>query len=152
MLAMVISATGSWQVQDWHMGQKLADLNLAHQADVTTISNAANAQTRKVLEKQRAAEQARAELDAIATKEKANDLFENERLRRAADDSDRRLRITGSCRANNRNVSSSTSMGNARTVELTSIAERTVFDIRAGIIADQAALRALQNYVREFCR
>jgi len=41
--------------------------------------------------------------------------------------------------------------GNAGTVELAPTAGRTVFDIRAGIIADQAALRVLQRYVGEFC-
>ncbi|KAA8706141.1 lysis system i-spanin subunit Rz [Pseudomonas proteolytica] len=51
------------------------------------------------MEKQQAAEQARADLDAKAAKEKADVLAENERLRRAADDSARRLRIAGGCRA-----------------------------------------------------
>jgi hypothetical protein len=72
----------------------------------------------------------------------------------AADDSARRLRITGSCRADSGNVSSpasTASLGNAGTVELAATAGRTVFDIRAGIIADQAALRALQRHVLEFC-
>ncbi|MFV3015035.1 lysis system i-spanin subunit Rz, partial [Pseudomonas sp. KHB2.9] len=145
---------GTWQVQDWRYAGKFADQAEKFQTDLTTISNAANNQTRLALEKQQTAEQARADLDAKSTKEKANDLAENERLRRAADDSARRLRIAGSCRADSGNVSGSTStasLGNAETVELTPTAGQTVFDIRAGIIADQAALRTLQAYVLNVC-
>ena len=154
LVGAAISAASTWQVQDWRYAGKLADQAEKFQTDLTTISNAANNQTRLALEKQQTAEQARADLDAKSTKEKANDLAENERLRRAADDSARRLRIAGSCRADSENVSSSTStasLGNAETVELTPTAGQTVFDIRAGIIADQAALRTLQAYVLNVC-
>ena len=156
ILVLMTSAAGvTWQVQEWRMGKMLAEQAGLHKDDLAAISNAASAQTRQALEKQQAAEQARADLDAKAIKEKANDLAENERLRRAADDSARRLRIAGSCRADSGHLSSTTStagLDNAGTVELTSIAGRTVFDIRAGIIADQAALRVLQRHVLEFCR
>ncbi|WP_347900755.1 lysis system i-spanin subunit Rz [Pseudomonas purpurea] len=149
------SVFSTWKVDAWRYGKQLADLNLAHQSDLTAIGNAANTQTRQALEKQQAAEQARADNDAKATKEKASDLAENERLRRAADDSARRLRIAGSCSAGGGDVSGTTStasLGNAVTIELAPTAGRTVFDIRAGIIADQAALRGLQRYVQEVCR
>ncbi|MNJ24234.1 Bacteriophage lysis protein [compost metagenome] len=43
------------------------------------------------------------------------------------------------------------SLGDAGAVELTPAAGRSVFDIRAGIIADQAALRAAQAYIKEVC-
>lgn len=156
VLVLMASAAGvTWQVQEWRMGKMLAEQAGMHKDDLAAISNAASAQTRQALEKQQAAEQARADLDAKATKEKANDLAENERLRRAADDSARRLRIAGGCRADTGHLSSSTSttgLGNAGTVELAPTAGRTVFDIRAGIIADQAALRTAQAYIRDVCR
>lgn len=156
VLVLMASAAGvTWQVQEWRMGKMLAEQAGLHKDDLAAISNAASAQTRQALEKQQAAEQARADLDAKATKEKANDLAENERLRRAADDSARRLRIAGGCRADTGHLSSSTStagLGNAGTVELAPTAGRTVFDIRAGIIADQAALRTAQAYIRDVCR
>ena len=137
------------------MGKMLAEQAGLHQDDLAAISNAASAQTRQALEKQQAAEQARADLDAKAAKEKADDLAENERLRRAADDSARRLRIAGSCRPDSGNVPSSTSttgLGNAGTVELAPTAGRTVFDIRAGIIKDRAAMKGLQGHVRKLCQ
>jgi prophage endopeptidase len=155
LLAIAIACFSTWKVDAWRYGKQLSDQAQAHQSDLTAISNAANAQARQSLEKQQVAEQVRTDLDAKATKEKTNDLAENERLRRAADDSARRLRIAGSCRADNGDVPGTTSpagLGNAGTVELTSIAGRTVFDIRAEIIADQAALRAAQTYIRDVCQ
>jgi len=154
-VTMAIVCFSTWKVDAWRYGKQLSDLDMAHQADLATISNAANTQTRQALERQQAAEQARADLDAKSTKERMNDLAENERPRRAADDSARRLRIARSCRADSGNVSSSTgttSLGNAGTVELAPVAGQTVFDIRAGIIADQAALRVLQKFVMNVCR
>ena len=67
----------------------------------------------------------------------------------------RRLRIAGSCRANSGNVPgtvSNTSLANGGTVGLALAAGRAVFDIHAGIIADQAALKVLQAYVMNVCR
>lgn len=154
LLAMAVAFGGAWQVQDWRMGKKLSEQAGLHKDDLAEITNAAADQVRIALTKQQAAEKTRDDLDAKATQEKTHDLAENETLRRAVADGARRLRIAGSCSADSGDVSSSastTSLGNAGTVELTSIAGRTVFDIRAGIIADQAALRALQRHVLEFC-
>jgi len=159
ILVLMAGAAGvTWQVQDWRFGKALAKQAELHQADLTTISNAAAAQGRQALDKQQAAEQANADLDAKATQEKTNDLAENETLRRAATaaaDTARRLRIAGSCSPGGGNLSSSagaSSLDHAGTVELAPIAGQAVFDIRAGIIADQAALRACQAYVRTVAR
>jgi len=46
LLAMAVSAAGTWQVQDWRMGKKLSEQAGLHQADLTTIGNAAAAQAR----------------------------------------------------------------------------------------------------------
>lgn len=155
VLLMVGSGAAAWRWQANSYGKQLAELTNTHQADLTAISNAAADQVRTALEKQQAAEKARDDLDAKATREKTHDLAENETLRRAVADGARRLRIAGSCRADSGNVpsiASSTSLDNGGTVELAPAAGRTVFDIRAGIIADQAALRALQAYVMKVCR
>ena len=39
LLAMVISAGGTWQVQEWRYGKQLADIG---KAQVLTITNAGN--------------------------------------------------------------------------------------------------------------
>jgi len=154
LASLLLTAGGVWKVQDWRYGKQLAEQSAAYQGDLTAISNAAADQVSTALEKQQVAEKIRDDIDAKATKEKMHDLAENETLRRAVADGARRLRIAGSCRANSGNVpgtASTTSLGNGGAVELAPAAGRAVFDIRAGIIADQAALKALQSYVREIC-
>ncbi|WP_161793947.1 lysis system i-spanin subunit Rz [Pseudomonas sp. 11/12A] len=152
---LLLTAGATWKVQDWRYGKQLAEQSGAHQADLTAIGNAAAEQIRTALEKQQVAEKTRDDIDAKATKEKTHDLAENETLRRAIADGARRLRIAGSCSANSGNVpvtASTSSLGNGGAIELDPAAGRTVFDIRTGIIADQAALRVLQAYVMNVCR
>ena len=130
-------------------------MTAAHQSDLTAIANAASTQVRQALEKQRAAEQARADIDTKATKEKANALAENEKLRADIAAGDRRLRIAGRCSTSSGNLPDTTSaarLDDGSTVELAGAAGRTVFDIRAGIIKDRAALTGLQDYFREVCK
>ena len=149
------SVFSTWKVDAWRYGKQLADLSVSYQADLTTISNAAFAQTRQALERQQAIQMALAELDAKATKEKARDLAENQRLRADVAAGDRRLRIAGRCSADSRNLSESTRtarMDDGGTFELSGAAGRTIFDIRAGVIKDRAALKGLQEHVKAVCR
>ena len=149
------SVFSTWKVEAWRHGKQLADLSASHQADLTAISNAAAAQALQALERQQATLKALDELDANATTEKARDLAKNEKLRADVAAGDRRLRIVGRCSADSSNLPSSTSaarLDDGGTVELAGAAGRTVFDIRAGVIKDQAALKGLQQYVREVCR
>lgn len=160
--AVLIGATGAWMWQSNSYGKiisnkekVISDNKASYQADLTTIANAGAAQARQALEKQQHAEQALADLDQKAQKEKTDGLAENEKWRAAAADSARRLRISGSCRASSGDLpspASTTGLGDAGTVELSAASGSTVFDIRAGIIADQAALKALQSYVMNVCR
>ena len=152
---MSIACFSTWTVSSWRYGKQLADLSMSYQTDLITISNAAAAQARQAIEKQQATQKALAELDAKATTEKAHALAENEKLRADVAAGDRRLRIAGRCSASSSNLpdtSSAARMDDGSTVELAGAVGRTVFDIRAGIIKDRAALKGLQQYVREVCR
>ena len=149
------SVFSTWKVDAWRYGKQLADLSASHQADQTAISNAAAAQVPQALERQQAAQKALTELDAKATTEKARDLAENERLRADVAAGDHRLRIAGRCSADSSNLpdtTRATSLDDGGTVELAGAAGRTVFDIRAGIIKDRAALKGLQEYVLRVCQ
>ena len=153
-LLVAIACFATWKVGAWRYGKQLADLSAAHQADLTSIANAAAAQARQALEKQQAIQKALAELDAKATKEKMNDLAENEKLRADVAAGDRRLRIAGRCSADSRNLpdtTSATRLDDGGTVDVAGIAGRAVFDIRAAVIKDRAALKGLQAYVQEVC-
>ena len=149
-LLVAIACFATWKVGAWRYGKELASLTAAHQADLTAISNAATAQVRQALEKQQATQKALAELDAKATKEKASDLAENERLRADVAAGDRRLRIAGRCSASSGNLSDTSSaarLDDGGTVELIGATGRAFFDIRASIVKDRAALKGLQLYV-----
>ena len=154
-LLVAIACFATWKVDTWRYGKELASLTAAHQSDLTAISNAAATQVRQALERQQVTQKALAELDAKSTKEKASDLAENERLRADVAAGDRRLRIAGRCSTSSSYLPGTTSaarMDDGTTVELTEAAGRTVFDIRAGIIKDRAALKGLQEYVLRVCQ
>ncbi|WP_454833296.1 lysis system i-spanin subunit Rz [Pseudomonas veronii] len=69
LLAMVLSAAGTWQVQDWRMGKKLAEQVNLHQMDLAEITNAASAQARAEQDKRLALEQQLAGQDQQYTRE-----------------------------------------------------------------------------------
>ena len=147
---LAIACFATWKMDAWRYGKQLAEQSAAHQTELTTIARAVSDQLSQALEKQQLAEKALAELDTKATKEKAHDLAENEKLRADVAAGDRRLRIAGRCSADSSNLPNTTNaahLDDDGTVELTGAAGRAFFDIRASIIKDRAALKGLQLYV-----
>jgi prophage endopeptidase len=148
------SAYGAWSWQSNKYENQLATQSASFQADLLKITTAGAAQTSKALEQQQAAEQKVADLDAQRTKEKTDALVENDKLRAAVADGTRRLRIAGICTASSNGsggvlqASSSPGVGDAATVELSGTAGQAVLDLRAELVAERAALTALQDYVR----
>lgn len=155
VVLVAIACYSTWKVGALRYGQQLSELSAAHQYDLTAISNAAATQARQALERLQVTHKALAELDAKTTKEKAHDLAENERLRADVAAGDRRLRIAGRCSADSSSLSDNTSatrLDDGGAVELAGAAGQGVFDIRAGIIKDQATLKGLQEYVLKVCQ
>jgi len=151
---MGVGASGAWMWQANSYGTIIANNEASRQADIALIASASAAQASRALEKQQRAEQALTDIDKKAQKEKTDALAENEKLRSAVASGARRLHIAGSCSAGGRAVpgtTSSSSLGDAGTIELPSASGSTVFDIRAGVIADRAALKALQQYITRVC-
>jgi len=92
-----------------------------------------------------------AALDAKYTKELADAQAENDALKRKLDVGGRVL-VKGRCPVQAESqISSAASLGNDATVELSNVAGRNVLGIRSGIIDDQTALRALQEYINSQC-
>ncbi|HFI9838604.1 TPA: lysis protein [Escherichia coli] len=90
-------------------------------------------------------------LDAKYTKELADAKAENDALRRKLDNGGRVL-VKGKCPVPaSAKTSSASGMGNDATVELSAVAGRNVLGIRSGILSDQTALRALQEYITTQC-
>ena len=90
-------------------------------------------------------------LDAKYTKELADAKAENDALQRKLDNGGRVL-VKGKCPVSaSTQTTGAASMGNDATVELSEVAGRNVLGIRSGILSDQTALRALQEYIRTQC-
>lgn len=158
--ALLLMAAGfavAWKWQANSYTAQLATQKTAFDSDLNQIATAGAAQARAATERQQQAEQALAELDAKSSKEKADALAENDALRAAVAAGTRRLRVAGTCTASHSGsgnvpqASSPTSVGDATTVELDPATGQNILDIRAGAIADQAALKALQAYVTNVC-
>ena len=69
LLAMAVSAAGTWQVQDWRMGKTLAEQADLHKDDLAAITNAAVDQARAEQNKRLALEQQLAGQDQQHTRE-----------------------------------------------------------------------------------
>ncbi|HGK4033509.1 TPA: lysis protein [Klebsiella pneumoniae] len=92
-----------------------------------------------------------AALDAKYTKELADAKAENDALQRKLDNGGRVL-VKGKCPVSAAAQTTGTaSMGDDATVELSAAAGRNVLGIRSGILSDQTALRALQEYITTQC-
>ena len=92
-----------------------------------------------------------AALDAKYTKELADAKAENDALQRKLDNGGRVL-VKGKCPVSAATqTTGAPSMGDDATVELSAVAGRNVLGIRSGILSDQTALRALQEYITTQC-
>lgn len=92
-----------------------------------------------------------AALDAKYTKELADAKAENDALKRKLDNGGRVL-VKGKCPVSaTTKTTGAASMGDDATVELSAVAGRNVLGIRSGIVSDQTALRALQEYITTQC-
>lgn len=92
-----------------------------------------------------------AALDAKYTKELADAKAKNDALQRKLDNGGRVL-VKGKCPVSAATqTTGSASMGDDVTVELSAVAGRNVFGIRSGILSDQTALKALQEYITTQC-
>ncbi|MGM8634182.1 lysis protein [Escherichia coli] len=92
-----------------------------------------------------------AALDAKYTKELSDAKAENDALQRKLDNGGRVL-VKGKCPVSAATqTTGAASMGDDATVELSAVAGRNVLGIRSGIVSDQTALRALQEYITTQC-
>lgn len=92
-----------------------------------------------------------AALDAKYTKELADEKAKNDALQRKLDNGGRVL-VKGKCPVSAATqTTGASSMGDDATVELSAVAGRNVLGIRSGILSDQTALRALQEYITTQC-
>jgi hypothetical protein len=158
VLILVLMATAAgvtWQVQDWRMGEKLAEQAGLHKDDLAAISNAAAAQSRTEQDKRLAAEQRAAAADQQHSLELSNEQRKQAALRDRLATADVRLSVlldaTDSASGCNVPAASGTVgvVHGAQRAQLNPAhAQRIIAITDAG---DQGliALRACQTYIRE---
>lgn len=93
LLAMAISAGGTWQVQDWRMGEKLAEQTVLHQADLAEIGKAAAVQVSAEQAKRLATEQRATAADQQHSLELSNEQRKQATLRDRLATADVRLSV-----------------------------------------------------------
>lgn len=155
---MALSAAGAWQLQGNAYGKRLADQATSHETFLRQVAEANAAVILKQQAERLKLEQRLAKADQQSTEKLTHALTENDRLERlysSADDERRRLRIEVTLARNDAIVSAATSsgsMGDAASVELSADSGRAVWDIRRGMKQDQAALEYLQEWARSLSR
>ena len=154
ILLLMSSAAGvTWQVQDWRMGEKLADQAGLYKDDLAAISNAAAGQARAEQEKRLATEQQLQLQDQQHTKELSDAQRNQARLRDRLATADVRLSVllaeepAGSC-----NVPTTAGaigvVHAARRAQLDPAHAQRILRITGDGDQGLIALRACQAYVR----
>ena len=153
ILVLMASAAGvTWQVQDWRMGNKLAQQAVLHGDDLAAISNAATAQARAEQGKRLGLEQQLAGQDQQHTKELSDAQRNQARLRDQLATADVRLSVLIEDSASGCNVPATSGAAGvvhaARRAQLDPAHAQRI--IRITDDGDNAiiALRACQAYVR----
>lgn len=157
VLILVLMATAAgvtWQVQDWRMGEKLAEQAGLHKDDLAAISNAAAAQSRTEQDKRLAAEQRAAAADQQHSLELSNEQRKQAALRDRLATADVRLSVLLDATDSASDCNVPTTAG---AVGVVHAARRAQLDPahaqRIIAITDEGdngliALRACQDYVR----
>ena len=158
LLLGLVTAAGTWKVQDWRYGKKLAEQAGLHQSDLDVISNAATTAQRTEQDKRLALEQRLSASEQTHYKELSDAQTKQARLRDRLATADLRLSVLldATDSASGCSVSAGTGAGGvvhgaARAQLDPAHAQRIVAITDAG---DQGliALQACQAYVREVSR
>ncbi|MEX9845407.1 lysis system i-spanin subunit Rz [Providencia rettgeri] len=131
-------------VGKWHYDKKIAVQTAMHETTITAIALEAKMRSDAVIERMKSAQRTAAELDAEYSGKLKHELNENERLRRSLADGDKRLRFAkadlATCELSASRNTGSAGVGNGTEIRFSAEAGQLIYDIRAGIISDQAKL------------
>lgn len=165
ILAAAVLLTGfvTWSVSAFihdkeviSLKKEYADQLTKYETDMRAIAVKAQEQTQAAIDRMKEAQNALADLDQKRLKELSDAKAENDSLRRDVIDGSRSVRIIAETVARC-DTSASTAGGNSSTrsvgdgkgIELAPNSAKLVFDLREGIINDQAKLKYLQSYARD---
>lgn len=147
--ASLASSTAAYKWQENKYENLLTQQASANDKALKVVNDAAAAQVAEQLKQRLAAEETQAAKDKINLKDRANALAENDRLGKLVD-AGKRLHVNAKCPNSSSSdsvskTSANTGVDDGTSVELSATAGRNILAIRAGIIKDQAALKAFQD-------
>lgn len=155
LLAAAVALAGAFiagsTVRGWKEQARFSAEVARHAETMKSISDAAAEAALRATKKAEEQQRKIAALDDQYTRELNHANAENERLRNAVADGTRRLRIQAKCPAGSSGVPATpngTGVDSGTAVELSPEAGRAYSSLRAGIIADEAKLRACQDILR----
>lgn len=150
-MAFVAGIALTWWVEGQRWDADVSRLNEAHTAELKKQSDQAVIDLTNQKKRTEAALIAFQELDAKHTKEMADELAKNEKLRADIAAGTRRVRIAAANLATSQLIRNSTSgtssMGDTVQIDLTPAGGQTVLDLRASIIKDNEVIEYLQGYI-----
>ncbi|MBD2814209.1 lysis protein [Xenorhabdus sp. Flor] len=146
---------GWWGHRSLFLGE-VANLKQQHSAQIAAIYQKTSQETLSAIQQMKDAQNRVTQLDEYYSGKLAHVTEKNTALRADIAAGHRRVQIAtanlATCQLTQNRNTRSRSVGDGTQVELTAKAGRTIYDIRAGIISDQAKLDYLQQYVREVVR
>ena len=151
-LALLLFGAG-WLVRGWRADAAIAELRATQANALQKLAESNNDAAQKAADRQVKLQAAAAQVDSLQG-ELTHAQADIDRLRAAVAAGSQRVLIRAACPAAGSQVPAATaasSVGHATTVELAPIVGTDILGIKAGIVADQSALTALQTYVRTVC-
>jgi prophage endopeptidase len=153
VLAFVAGTALSWWVEGLRWDADVSRLNVAHTAELKKQSDQAVIDLTNQKKRTEAALIAFQALDAKHTKEMADELAKNEKLRADVDAGTRRVRIAAAnlatCQLVGNSTSGSGSLGDAVQIDLTPAGGSAVLSLRESTTRDDQVIQYLQNYAAE---
>ncbi|PHM25150.1 lysis system i-spanin subunit Rz [Xenorhabdus budapestensis] len=156
IVTLVIGGCFGWWGHRSLFLSEVANLKQQHSAQIAAIYQKTSQETLSAIQQMKDAQNRATQLDEYYSGKLAYVTEKNTALRADIAAGHRRVQIAisnlATCQLTQNRNTSSYSVGDGTQIELTAKAGRTIYDIRAGIISDQAKLDYLQQYVREVVR
>lgn len=153
VLVFVAGAALSWWIEGLRWDADVSRLNVAHTAELKKQSDQAVIDLTNQKKRTEAALIAFQELDAKHTKEMADELAKNEKLRADIAAGTRRVRIAAANLATSQLIRNSTSgsgrLGDAVQIDLTPAGGSAVLSLRESTSRDAEVIQYLQGYAAE---
>ncbi|MEM8337159.1 lysis system i-spanin subunit Rz [Morganella morganii] len=156
MLIFTAGAVSSYLVMDNSFTREISQLKARHAGDLKALSDKAQEDTQKALNRLSESQRQVQALDKTYTEKLRNEEIINQRLRADLASGNRRLQFAradlATCQLTAGNHRTTAGMDDAAAVRLSGEAGLIIHDIRTGILSDRTKLSGLQDYVRDVVR